>query len=78
MFTKRIWNIAKKNPYIARMVEISFYGAVLWLLTYAWEGLQTWDFSNWKLAVWMLVSTFCAWIISGIKKVIREKMEPKK
>ena len=73
--TNWIWKIASKNPYLARVVEISFYWAILSILQYAWDSLISWSFENFKVALGMFLTAFVAWIISWIQTYFRRKKE---
>ena len=73
--TKRIGDIAKKHPAIARMVEISFYWAVLSVLQYIGWALTTNSFSDYKVALGMMITWFVAWIVSWLQKIVREKKD---
>ena len=56
--TKRISLIAAKNKTLARIVEISFYGSILAWLQYVGDALITGDFSNYKVAIGMVITGF--------------------
>ncbi len=73
--TKWIGKIADKNKTIARIVEISFYGAILAWLQFVWDALITSDFSNYKVAIGMVITGFVAWVVSGLQQYFRDKKE---
>lgn len=71
--TKWIAKIAKKNRALARIVEFAFYWAILSFLQYIWNALTTWDYTDYKVALWMFISSFVAWVVSGLQTYFRDK-----
>jgi len=74
-FTKRIGKIAKKYPAMARTVEISLYWAIISLLQFFGDALVTGSFTNYQVAIWMFMTAFVAWVISGVQTYFRRKQE---
>lgn len=71
--TDFIWRIAGKYPAIARTTAISFYWALISLVTYIWNSLVSWDFTDYRAAIWLFLSALSAWVIEWISKRLRDK-----
>lgn len=71
--TKWIWVIAKSNPTLARILELSFYWAILSMLQYLWNALTTSDWWSYQVALWMFITSFVAWVVSWLQSYYRAK-----
>lgn len=57
----------------ARVIEWAIYSFELGLLAYVYNGLETWVFTNFKAALWVLFFGFLKTIIECIVKSFRNK-----
>ena len=73
--TNWIGKIADKNKTIARIVEISFYWSILAWLQYLGDALINSDFSNYKVAIGMIITGFVAGVVSWLQQYFRDKKE---
>lgn len=73
--TKRISILSKRYPSIARTTAISFYGMVISIVGYVWNVLTTGDYSNYKIFIGTMLTTFVAWVVEWIQKSIRDSQK---
>ena len=68
--TKRIGEIAKKSPALARALEALFLGFIISVLWYISFALKTGDFSDWRI----VLSGYGVVLVTGISMAISKKL----